>query len=200
MFVMRVFIAAIILIFSFQSPSQADDIRDFQIEGISIGDSLLDHFSKKEVKDFFEIKYAVNYYPKSKKFFTLGTFSEGKIYKQILFGLKASDNKYIIYGVDGYKRMSYQDCVKESKLIISEIKQLFSKDKFSYRFYEKEHEGDASGNSIIFSHDFNFNSGDSIRVICTDWGKEMEADHYFDNIAVAIGAKEYDDWLENEAY
>ena len=79
-----------------QAPSLADDIRDFQIEGISIGDSLLDHFSKKEVKDFFEIKYAVNYYPKSKKFFTLGTFSEGKIYKQILFGLKASDNKYII--------------------------------------------------------------------------------------------------------
>ena len=30
------------------TPSHADDIRDFQIEGISIGDSLLDYFSEKK--------------------------------------------------------------------------------------------------------------------------------------------------------
>jgi len=35
---MRVFIAVIVLIFGFQSLVRADDIRDFQIEGISIGD------------------------------------------------------------------------------------------------------------------------------------------------------------------
>ena len=29
------------------TPSQADDIRDFQIEGMSIGDSLLDYYSEK---------------------------------------------------------------------------------------------------------------------------------------------------------
>jgi len=32
------------------TPSQADDIRDFQIEGMSIGDSLLDYFSEEEIK------------------------------------------------------------------------------------------------------------------------------------------------------
>ena len=35
--------------FVFNNPSQADDIRDFQIEGMSIGDSLLNHFSKKKI-------------------------------------------------------------------------------------------------------------------------------------------------------
>ena len=29
----------------------SDDIRDFKIEGISIGDSLLDYFSKDEILD-----------------------------------------------------------------------------------------------------------------------------------------------------
>ena len=33
------------------TPSQADDIRDFQIEGMSIGDSLLDYMSEKEIKE-----------------------------------------------------------------------------------------------------------------------------------------------------
>ena len=59
---MRLFISVLVLIFSFQSLVKADDIRDFQIEGMSVGDSLLDYFSEEEItkKKF--------YYPKSKKF------------------------------------------------------------------------------------------------------------------------------------
>ena len=47
---MRNFLLIFILTFSFQSLSKADDIRDFEIEGISIGDSALDHFSKKAIR------------------------------------------------------------------------------------------------------------------------------------------------------
>ena len=36
--------------FSFQTLSKADDIKDFEIEGMSIGDSLLDYFSKDEIE------------------------------------------------------------------------------------------------------------------------------------------------------
>ena len=36
-----------VLCLCFATTSQADDIRDFQIEGISVGDSLLDYFPKK---------------------------------------------------------------------------------------------------------------------------------------------------------
>jgi len=38
-----------LVLFSLQTPSQADDIRDFQIEGMSVGDSLLDYFSEEEI-------------------------------------------------------------------------------------------------------------------------------------------------------
>ena len=46
---MRVFISVLILIFSFQSLIKADDISDFEIDGMSIGDSLLDYFSKDKI-------------------------------------------------------------------------------------------------------------------------------------------------------
>ena len=52
-FVMRVFLAVLVLIFSFQSWTKADDIRDFEIEGMSIGDSLLDYFSESEIQNIF---------------------------------------------------------------------------------------------------------------------------------------------------
>ena len=40
-----------LLLFSHQTPSEADDIRDFQIEGISVGDSLLDYFSEEKINN-----------------------------------------------------------------------------------------------------------------------------------------------------
>ena len=37
----KVFLILLILIFNFQSFLKADDIKDFQIEGMSIGDSFI---------------------------------------------------------------------------------------------------------------------------------------------------------------
>ena len=44
----KTFTALLFLIFSFQSLTNADEVRDFEIEGIAIGDSLLDYFEKKK--------------------------------------------------------------------------------------------------------------------------------------------------------
>ena len=51
-----------ILTFSFQILVKADDIRDFEIEGISIGDSLLDFFSEEEINNNIEDYYNDNKY------------------------------------------------------------------------------------------------------------------------------------------
>ena len=42
----------IIFLFIFLLPNwtKADDIKDFEIEGLSVGSSLLDHFSLKKIK------------------------------------------------------------------------------------------------------------------------------------------------------
>ena len=40
----------LILTFSFQTLSKADDIRDFQIEGMSVGDSFSKYFNVNDVK------------------------------------------------------------------------------------------------------------------------------------------------------
>ena len=53
-FFMKNFLGVLILILIFQIPSHADyinHIQKFKIEGISVGDSLLDHFSEEQIKD-----------------------------------------------------------------------------------------------------------------------------------------------------
>ena len=64
---MKKILAIIILCLCFITSSQADDIRDFQIEGISVGDNLFDHLkilgeTKKSIKS-----RKLFYFPGSKK-------------------------------------------------------------------------------------------------------------------------------------
>ena len=59
---MRLFIAVLVLIFSLQSWTKADDIQEFEIEGISVGDSLLDFASEKKIKS----AKAITQYPNNK--------------------------------------------------------------------------------------------------------------------------------------
>ena len=53
---MRLFLSLLILIFSLQSLTKADDISEFEIEGMSIGDSLLDYFSEDQLDKAYPYK------------------------------------------------------------------------------------------------------------------------------------------------
>ena len=44
---MRVFLAVLVLIFSFQSWTKADEVSEITIEGLSVGDSALNFFTKE---------------------------------------------------------------------------------------------------------------------------------------------------------
>jgi len=199
--VMRIFITILILIFSFQSLTKAEDIRDFEIEGISIGDSLLDFFSQEEIENIFKEKYAVNYYPKSKDFFTLATIEvKSNTYSQINFDLKTGDGKFIIYSLDGFNQISYQECFKKRKEISSKIENLFIKEDYIIEPYKIKHRGDETGKSIVDGINYILNDGSAITIACYDFGKEMENKNYSDNISVNVSSSEFFYWIRNKAY
>jgi len=54
-FLMRLFLSILILILNLQSWVKADDVSDFEIEGMSIGDSLLNYMTKKEIEDLLPL-------------------------------------------------------------------------------------------------------------------------------------------------
>ena len=73
------------------------DIKELQIEGMSIGDSLLDYYSAEEIKTG-----KVDYY-KDKEFSTFETknLPESKIYDGIQVLYETKDKRYIIYSISG---------------------------------------------------------------------------------------------------
>ena len=66
----RLYTFLFLIFFSFQTSSLADDIRDFQIEGMSVGDSLLDYFNKTQIEKQKNSKNTYKY--KKGKFIIIG--------------------------------------------------------------------------------------------------------------------------------
>ena len=58
---MKRLLLILILTLNFHSLTCAEDVRDFQIEGMSIGDSLLDFFSKQEIRQNLMLDYYKNF-------------------------------------------------------------------------------------------------------------------------------------------
>ena len=197
---MKKFLATLILILMFQTPSQADDIRDFQIEGISIGDSALDYFSKKEIKKAIKEKIT---YPNSQKFSMLTFYLHKnlKIYDSVQINHLTKDKKLIIYGISGinYFENSINECKKEKKIIVNELSEIFKNSEKINR--KKKHEYDKSGKSFIHQTLFDLISEDQIRVECYDWSKKMTKKHVLDDqLVVSILHKEFSNFLAYEAY
>ena len=68
---MKRLLLILVLTLSFQTWAKADDISDFEIEGISIGDSLLDFASEEKIKsikarDQYPNDKFIRYFPEVK--------------------------------------------------------------------------------------------------------------------------------------
>ena len=134
----------LILTLSFQPWTKADHIRDFQIEGMSIGDSALDFYSKKQLKKFMK-----DYYPKSKKFYLLeNDISSFQNYDSVQFAFKKKDKEFIIYGLSGsiFYEKNVNKCLSKKNKIENELNSIF-KDSEIKHYGEWIREDDPSGKS-----------------------------------------------------
>ena len=89
--VMRVFIVVLVLIFSLQSWTKADDIRDFEIEGISIGDSLLDYYTENVILDN---KQSIQYPNEKFIVYNLNDIKDLIQYDRYTITIKKNDKNY----------------------------------------------------------------------------------------------------------
>ena len=103
--------------FSFQTLAKADDIRDFQIEGISVGDSLLDYLNIKEIKE----NYLNNYHSKSK--FVDINYPKTSTYDYLYIYTKRNDPNYKINLIRGMMNIeNKKSCLKKKNIIEKEMK------------------------------------------------------------------------------
>lgn len=193
---MKKFLAIIILKLCFIIQSQADDIKDFEIEGISVGDSLLNFYSEEKIKNSEPL-----HYPNSKKFYQIALLIKSEKYDALNINLKEGDKKYIVHSIKGLKDYDnkHKDCLKEKKNIISEIssivkntKEIKYKSNFSNRF----------GKSFSIGTTFEVSNG-SFTAFCVKWdkkNKDVISRNWIDTLNVNMASSEWMNWIDYEAY
>ena len=189
---MRVFIIFLVLVFNFQSWTKADDIKEFEIEGISVGDSLLNFYSESEIN-----KNLGNFYNDDKFLVTvLPTLENDSMYEYIQVHFRKNDKQYTVYSIDGMIDIDVKKCFEIQKSINNELSFLF-KNILSEGPYTQPHLADKSGKSKSTHFTWYFSNDDLIDIVCYDFVKPMT---WLDGLNVSISKSELLEWLRNEAY
>jgi len=194
--IMKRLLLILILTLSLQSWTKADDIRDFQIEEMGIGDSLINFVNKNEIKD----KMITNY-PGSKKFSRF--FKKFSQYDHVQFHFKTEDENFIIQGIEGvnYFKNNLANCLKEQKVVIKDIKESLINSELIDMGQQIHKEKDGSIRSHTYNSYIEFDNG-FLDITCTDWSKSYESKNetVTDSLKVSFITKELDSWLQNEAW
>ena len=191
------------LTFSFQSLSNADDIRDFEIEGMSIGESLLEYVQLKTIKKSRRYNYNSN------RFYTLDLILDKFTnYYAVQVHLKKDDMSYQIHGLSGaikfgkaavYYPKSKNECKKQMYIIENEIDKIFSnsdKEKSGEYIGQGDYDPKAIRDEIYYT----VNTGE-IYLQCVTWSKKVKKkENLFDSLRVSIMNNKFSYWLSNEAY
>ena len=184
------------LTLSFQSLIKADDITDFQIEEMGIGDSLTNFVNRDEINN----KMITNY-PGSKKYSRF--YKKFYQYAHVQFHFKTEDKNFIIQGVEGvnYFKNDLANCLKEQKIIIKDIKGSLTNSKMIDMGQQTHKEKDGSIRSNTYNSYIEFDNG-FLDITCTDWSKSHEAKNktVTDSLKVSFITKELDSWLHNDAW
>ena len=198
------FILIIISFFLNTSNIYAEDIREFDIEGISIGDSLLDHYSEKVIKQ--QLSKTISSYKNNDYIRTFFGTKSPKKYKSIGVHFK-KNSKYEIAMINGaiiYRgnsRNNAKKCYKKEKEVVSDLKKGFKFRKVKGEPGVKiKHLSDKSGKSTYTSTRLYLDTG-SVHIRCTMWSGEIKKKRrWSDSLRVSLESEDFTYWKKNKAY
>ena len=205
----RHIIFIIILILNLQIKSIANDLTDFEIEGFTINQNLIDFFDENQINEELNSGFAVFY--KNNKFadITVGETTEHPmrkdldIYEEVGITIKPGDKTYKIYSVGGTIICKTEnECHKTQKEIVTDLVNYFDSD-VKLKKWEDKYINDKTRKSMVYGNEFIFpKTNDSISVnfysLDKDYAdKESNYNHY---LIISISSYEFDKFLREEAY
>ena len=194
------------LVLSFNSASSANELKEFEIAGFSLGESLLNYFDKSDIRN--ELKSEYTYFYKDNKYAVLGV-GDGveynlsmkfENYDELALTVKPDDKKFIIYSVSGdiFCKDDIKKCLSQQKEIVSELEHFLGSE---FESWEKPHSVDPSGKSMVYGNNITYADGSDIAVDVYQWSNKMKQENNFpDTLQVSMSTKEFSNFLMYEAY
>ena len=180
-FYMNRLIVILILTFSLQSLSKADDITEFELEGMSIGDSLLEFFTVNEINKL----QSVIFKDFEKRLIPIDDSS----YENVVVIYKKNDPKYIIKGLTGNLGFysGIDECYIKMVSIQKEISSLFvnlTKKEWGILKLDEP-------NQTYRPVTYDFENKDRIQISCWDFRISEEKDNDRDLLKFSLYSSVY---------
>jgi hypothetical protein len=206
---MKKLLVLLFSIFLLSSPSVfADDISDFQIEGMSIGDSLLDYMTEDEiVKEIERTKDWSLHLQEPNKYAKVYLGGKFENYDYLGFYIKNNqpnqyvtnkNEEYIIQSIFGHRDYidNFDACLNKRDEIANLLSRSFPNTQKTEDFLI--HGGDPSGKSIIDAVYFNFDSGADVEASCYNFDEDFRRQvNWAEGLMIAIQTKEILEWSGN---
>ena len=194
---MRISLTFLILILCFQFISKAEDVRDFEIEGMSIGESLLNFMSEKQITEALGSEKAYFY---ENKFVTISSWDNRdnyETYDNVGIILKQDDSTYKIYGLEGLlinQDGNIDDCYKKQESIAKEIL-IVTGDKYNLKRWFLEKNRKTKEQLAVKYIDFEIIDSDRrpISIVCFDINRNGDK---YTRLVVAVDSEEFDKYLD----
>jgi hypothetical protein len=172
------------------APSHPSDIQDFEIGGITIKDSLLDHFSDKKISTYKKIISS------DKRFISVliprFDITGGSEYDNIQVTYPTDDKRKRIHSIKGIiyiQNNNYVGCNKQKERIAKDLAQLFGNEK--NRNINAINKLDKSGNSIYSSINFELENG-TASIVCYDWSSKFSQEKgLLDSLVVSLDPESF---------
>lgn len=184
----------------------SDDISDFEIEGISVGDSLLEYMSKDEIlKGIERNKNDYPYLSEPLKYFEVYLFEEFPIYDVVSVYIKnnglskyvtSSNEKYTVLGTRGmiYHDEDYDNCIINRDEVVVELSSIY-KNSNQEKIISK-HPVDPSGKTTVDGVYFSLSGGGVSEASCFKIEKNLKIEYNWkDFLQVTIYSPEVTNWL-----
>ena len=186
-----------LLTLNFQTWVKSDEITDFQIEGMSIGDSLLKFYSKKEIKNNYNFERELYKNQNEVNHILLHKEPYFKNYESVQIHFKKNDSRFVIIGIDGMINFpdNFNACKKKMSEIASDLDRSFN--FFLKRETEGLHPADKTGKSKYSKFSFFLkptSKSSEIEIICYDNSEELK---YVDKLSVTFYGAKYQEFLIN---
>ena len=188
---MKIFLTLFVLFFS--SSGFAGDVSDFEIEGISLGDNLLDHYTLEEINNAYMYKYKNDEF----RYYILYPESE-KNYDFVQITIKSvneftNSNKMEIHGISGSIRYydNISDCYPKQDIIKKEFDLFFEIDGITNSgFHAIDKTNKSTYRDVQYFLDDNFIYA-NVSIFCYDMSKEFEDKGFKDQLQVSIDTQDF---------
>jgi len=190
----KYFIFAYFFILFLLRPSFADDISEYQIEGISIGDSLLEYMSKDEIYSNLSFVYEDLDANIGKDVAQISYNKNLKVYDEIHLDFKTTDGIFEILALNGilFYKNNVNECYEKQLQLVEELKLVF-KDVDVKKDGPANHPAYPNGEIKYLRYAFfiNENEYSNLEVFCYDIVDELKKT---DRLTLNLKSKEFNDY------